>query len=168
MATLKHRIKQAEDRHWLESRKRLLAAFNGRSMADLEFLVAHGYLPEIPIPGTPVDTSEWRGGHLSIGFSAPVDFIADSIVRSAGAAFVEKRCKMLLAWQLGKPRTAICTNRVTFVSRKLPLSVFCSYAHADKRLKNEVKQSLAQVVRDGILREVWSVREITPGMILPR
>jgi hypothetical protein len=59
MATLKNRIEQAEDRQWLESRKRLLAAFNGRSMADLEFFVAHGYLPEIPIPGTPVDTSEW-------------------------------------------------------------------------------------------------------------
>ena len=67
MATLKHRIEQAEDRHWLESRKRLLAAFNGRSMADLEFFVAHGYLPEIPIPGTPVDTSEWPVGSRAEG-----------------------------------------------------------------------------------------------------
>jgi hypothetical protein len=62
MATLKHRIQQAEERQWQESRKRLLADCNGRSMADLEFFVAHGYLPEIPIPGTPVDTSEWPVG----------------------------------------------------------------------------------------------------------
>jgi hypothetical protein len=62
MATLESRIERAEERHWLESRKRLLAVFNGRSMADLEFFVAHGYLPEIPTPGTPVDTSEWPVG----------------------------------------------------------------------------------------------------------
>jgi hypothetical protein len=47
--------------------------------------------------------------------------------------------------------------------KSFPLSVFCSYAHADKRLKEEVKQSLAQVVRDGIISEIWSDREITPG-----
>jgi hypothetical protein len=34
MATLKNRIEQAEDKQWLESRKRLLAAFNGRSEAE--------------------------------------------------------------------------------------------------------------------------------------
>jgi hypothetical protein len=32
-----------------------------RSEAEVEFFVAHGYFPEIPIPGTPVDTSEWSG-----------------------------------------------------------------------------------------------------------
>jgi hypothetical protein len=33
-----------------------------RSMADLELFVAHGYLPDTPIPGTPVDTSDWPVG----------------------------------------------------------------------------------------------------------
>ena len=59
MATLKSRIEQAEDRQRQESWKRVVAACNGRSEADVEFFVAHGYFPEIPIPGTPVDTSEW-------------------------------------------------------------------------------------------------------------
>jgi hypothetical protein len=59
MATLKSRIEQAEERQRQESWKRVVAACNGRSEADVEFFVAHGYFPEIPIPGTPVDTSEW-------------------------------------------------------------------------------------------------------------
>lgn len=70
---------------------------------------------------------------------------------------------MLLAKQLGNPGPQFYTDGLHTLPRKLPLSVFCSYAHADKRLKNEVKQSLAQVVRDGIIGQVWSDREITPG-----
>lgn len=58
---------------------------------------------------------------------------------------------------------SIITCRKLKMPVKLPLSVFCSYAHADKRLREDVEKSLAQVKREGLIEEIWSDREILPG-----
>jgi len=60
MATLRSRIEQLEERNWQELLERLDRYLEGRSLEDREFFCVHGYLPEVPIPGPPVDTSAWR------------------------------------------------------------------------------------------------------------
>jgi hypothetical protein len=60
MATLKSRIEQLEERKWHELLERLDRYLEGRSFEDRKFFCVHGYLPEVPIPGCPLDTSEWR------------------------------------------------------------------------------------------------------------
>jgi hypothetical protein len=60
MATLRSRIEQLEERNWQEQLEAADRYLHGRSMEDLEFFCIHGYLPEVPIPGRPVDTSAWR------------------------------------------------------------------------------------------------------------
>jgi hypothetical protein len=60
MATLKSRIEQLEERNWQEQLERLDRYLEGRSLEDREFFCVHGYLPEVPILGRPVDTSVWR------------------------------------------------------------------------------------------------------------
>lgn len=59
MATLKSRIEQLEERNWQEQLEAMDRYLKGRSLEDLEFFCVHGYLPDVPIPGLPVDTSEW-------------------------------------------------------------------------------------------------------------
>jgi hypothetical protein len=59
MANLKSRIEQLEAEQWQDAVKQLNRALNGRSLEDAEFFCVHGYLPEVPIPGFPVDTSNW-------------------------------------------------------------------------------------------------------------
>ncbi len=60
MATLKRRIEQLEEKHWQRQLESANSLLEGRSMEDLEFFCVHGYLPEAPIPGSPVDTSAWH------------------------------------------------------------------------------------------------------------
>jgi len=60
MATLKVRIARLEEKQWQDSRKQLCRYIEGRSEEDVEFFCVHGYLPEVPIPGRPVDTSAWQ------------------------------------------------------------------------------------------------------------
>jgi hypothetical protein len=60
MATLKSRIEQLEEKQWQQQLEAANSHLEGRSMEDLEFFCAHGYLPEVPIPGPPVDTSAWQ------------------------------------------------------------------------------------------------------------
>jgi hypothetical protein len=60
MANLKSRIEQLEEEQWQEACEWLCRALDGRSEEDREFFCVHGYLPEVPIPGRPVDTSTLR------------------------------------------------------------------------------------------------------------
>jgi hypothetical protein len=60
MATLRSRIEQLEERNWEDALERLDRYLEGRSLEDREFFCVHGYLPEVPMPGHPVDTSAWR------------------------------------------------------------------------------------------------------------
>ena len=60
MATLRSRIEQLEERNWQEQLEAGDRYLKSRSMADIEFVCVHGYLPEVPIPGCPVDTSAWH------------------------------------------------------------------------------------------------------------
>lgn len=43
------------------------------------------------------------------------------------------------------------------------LLVFCSYAHKDERLRRVVGDSLKGLIREGLISEVWSDREIRGG-----
>jgi hypothetical protein len=49
-----------EEKQWQDSQKQLCRYLEGRSEEDVEFFCVHGYLPEMPIPGRPVDTSAWQ------------------------------------------------------------------------------------------------------------
>jgi hypothetical protein len=60
MATLKRRIEQLEEKQWQELLEAADRYLEGRSMEDREFFCVHGYLPDVPIPGRPVDVSSWR------------------------------------------------------------------------------------------------------------
>ena len=60
MTTIKSRIEQLEERNWQEQLERLHRYLDGRSIRDVEFFCVHGYLPEVAIPGPPVDTSGWQ------------------------------------------------------------------------------------------------------------
>jgi hypothetical protein len=62
MATLKRRIEQLEERHarkLIEATDRYL---KGRSFEDVDFFCIHGYLPDVPIPGTPYNPAplSWK------------------------------------------------------------------------------------------------------------
>ena len=60
MATLRVRIARLEEKQWQDSRKQLCRYFEGRSEEDVEFFCVHGYLPEVPTLGPPVDSSVWQ------------------------------------------------------------------------------------------------------------
>lgn len=63
MATLKNRIEWLEEKQWQERCERLNHYLEGRSFEDVEFFCAHGYLPEVPIPGapfTPLRLLSWK------------------------------------------------------------------------------------------------------------
>jgi hypothetical protein len=51
MTTLRSRIEQLEDEQWRQLAEELDGYFLGRSFQDVEFFCAHGYLPEVPLPG---------------------------------------------------------------------------------------------------------------------
>src|SRR5437899_10164540 len=50
------------------------------------------------------------------------------------------------------------------MSKKLPLSVFCSYAHEDEQLRRRLEQALAEANKDGLIKAVWYDGQIGPGM----
>jgi len=52
MATLKRRIEQLEETQWQELLEAADRYLEGRSIEDREFFCVHGYLPEVPIPGS--------------------------------------------------------------------------------------------------------------------
>jgi hypothetical protein len=60
MATLKRRIEQLEEKQWQELLEAADRCLKCRSMADLEFFCVHGYLPDVPMPGSPLDVSSWQ------------------------------------------------------------------------------------------------------------
>jgi hypothetical protein len=49
------------------------------------------------------------------------------------------------------------------VAGSLPLSVFCSYSHKDKSLRDEVEDSLAPIKTAGLIKDIWTDRRITAG-----
>ena len=53
MPTIKNRLERLEEKQWQKRWEALNSCLAGRSLEDLEFFVVHGYLPEVPIPGSP-------------------------------------------------------------------------------------------------------------------
>jgi len=60
MSTLKRRIEQLEETQWQELLEAADRYLEGRSIEDREFFCVHGYLPEVPTLGPPVDSSVWQ------------------------------------------------------------------------------------------------------------
>ena len=57
MPTIKNRIERLEEKQWQKECEALDSYLAGRSLADVEFFAANGYLPEVPIAGDPYTPS---------------------------------------------------------------------------------------------------------------
>ena len=53
MATIKNRPERLEEKQWQKKCEAVDSYLAGRSLADVEFFVVHGYLSEVPIAGDP-------------------------------------------------------------------------------------------------------------------